>query len=112
MTQTRKDLVARALKKLGAIGAGQAPSTEDAADVDASLESIMADLAKREKYVWGDPDQIDDEAFEHLAEIVANANARVFGKEPDENIRLVAEARLVALQPYLLSGQPQTTEYF
>jgi len=112
MTKTREDLIARALKKLGAVGAGQSPAPEDTQEVDGSIEPILSDLAQRNVYVWGDPDQVEDEAFEHLAEILANANARIFGKEPDENVRLLAERRLRNLNLAVLSGQPQTTEYY
>lgn len=112
MTKTRQDLIARSLLKLGAIGAGQAPSAEDAADVGASLEPMMDDLAERDIYVWGDPDNIESAAFEHLAELLANTNARIFGKSPDESIRQLAERRLRLLDRQQLSGQRLKTEYF
>jgi hypothetical protein len=72
----------------------------------------MSDLATRDIYQWGDPDQIDDDAFEHLADVLAIANARDFGKEPDEQSRMLAESRLRQLNLTFLSGQPQTTEYY
>ncbi len=112
MTKTREELVTRALRKLGAIGAGQAPAPEDSSAVDDTVDTVMADLAQRNIYVWGDPDQLDDQAFEHLAEILAHANARDFGQQPDEARRLLAESRLRELQPVILSGQPQRVEYY
>ena len=110
MTQTREDLVARALHKLGAIGAGQPPAPEDALVVDKEIDPVMADLLTRGIYAWGDPDQIENDAFVHLADILANSVARDFGREPNEAIRLQAESRLRQLNVPLLSGQPQRVE--
>lgn len=112
MTKTREDLVARALHKLGAIGAGQPPAPEDALVVDNEIGPVMADLLTRGVYNWGDPDQIDDDAFVHLADILANSVARDFGREQDETVRLQAERRLRQLNVPVLSGQPQQVEYF
>ncbi len=112
MTKTREDLVTRALSKLGAIGAGQTPSAEDAAVVDGVVEPVMDDLASRGIYSWGDPDELDDDAFEHLAQVLSVAVARDFGLPSDEMARLAAESRLRQLNPTVLSGQPQTTEYY
>src|ERR1044071_7428246 len=94
MSKTRDQLIERALNKLGAIGAGQSPSAEDAALLAASVDPVMSDLASRGIYSWGDPDNLDDDAFEHLAEVLAVAVARDFGKEADETKRLMAESRL------------------
>lgn len=112
MTKTREDLIARALKKLGAVGAGQAPEPEDATELDESIEPMMSDLAQRSIYAWGDPDQIEDAAFEHLAELLANNNARLFGKQADEGMRRMAEMRLKLLDTQVLSGQPLKAEYY
>ncbi len=112
MTKTRDELIERALNKLGAIGAGQSPAAEDATLVGDAVDPIMSDLASRGIYSWGDPNALDDDAFEHLAEVLAVAVARDFGKEADETKRLMAESRLRQLTPIVLSGQPQVTEYF
>lgn len=112
MTHTREQLATRALNKLGVVGAGQTAAAEDLAVVDDSLDSIMSDLATRGVWVWGDPDAIDDDAFEHLAVILANANATEFGEPEDEQKRLMAEARLRQLQVTFLSGQPLAVDYY
>src|SRR5690242_15539895 len=105
MSQSREALVARALHKLGVIGAGQSGSAEDTQLVNGTVDTVLSDLASRNIYQWGDPDQIDDDAFEHLAELIAEANARDFGADRNEQNRLLAESRLRQLQPTLLSGQ-------
>jgi hypothetical protein len=112
MSKTRAQLVARALHKLGVIGAGQAPSAEDAALVDTEIGPVMADLAVRNVYQWGDEDEIDDAAFVHLADVVANSVAPDFGQPQDEVKRISAENRLRLLDPQMLSGQPVKVEYF
>ncbi len=112
MTKTRQELIARALHKLGAIGAGQSPSAEDAALVDNEIEPVMADWLARGIYAWGDPAQVEDDAFVHLADILANSVARDFGKPQDETLRMMAESRLRQLEMVVLSGQPQKVEYF
>lgn len=112
MTKTRQDLVNRALRMLGALPTGQAAAPEDYQTVNGTLESVMSDLATRDIWQWGDPDQIDEDAFEHLAGIMKQANARDFGLEPEEQVRLLLESRLRQLNLTFLSGQPQTTEYF
>jgi hypothetical protein len=110
--KSRQQLVNRALEELGVVGAGQPASAEDYAVVNAAIESVMSDLATRDIWQWGNPDEYDEDAFEHLAVLLANAKARPFGKAPDEQVRLLAERRLRQLRPYDLSGQAQTTDYF
>lgn len=112
MAYSREQLVLLALGELGVPGAGQAPSAEDKATVDGKLNSVMDDLALRNIYTWGDPDQIEDAAAIHLAKIMAFASARSFGQPEDETARLASESRLRALQPMIATGQTQTTEYF
>jgi hypothetical protein len=110
--KTREELVNRALEELGVVGAGQTAAAEDYAVVDDAVEPVMSDLATRDVWVWGDPDEYDEDAFEHLAVLLANAKARPFGKEPSEEIRIMAERRLRQLAPYVLSGQAQIVDYF
>lgn len=112
MTKTRNALVNRALKELGVVGAGQTAEAEDYDEIDKAVEPVMSDLATRDIWVWGDPDQYDDDAFDHLAVLLANARARAFGAAPDEQKRLLAEQRLRALKPTILSGEVQEYEFF
>lgn len=110
--KSRQELIDRALLELGVLAAGQSASAEDVAVIDGAISPIMSDLATREIWVWGDPDQFDDDAFEHLGILLANARARPFGSQPDEQVRLLAESRLKQLRLSVLSGAPQTAEYF
>ena len=112
MTKTRVELVTKALKNLGAVGAGQAPAAEDSQTVDETVEAVLSDLAQRDIYHFGDINSIEDEAFLHLAKYLANENARSFGQEPDPVKKGEAERDLRALKPIVLSGQPQQVDYY
>jgi len=112
MTKSREQLVARALAELGVVGAGQAGNAEDTASVDSEVIPVLDDLAGRNIFHHGDPDQIPDDAFVHLSVVLAQSTARQFGLEPDENRRLLAESRLRQLRANILSFQPLAVEYF
>lgn len=112
MTKSREDLVNQALDNLGALPSNGAAEAEDYDAVDSAVETVMSDLASRGIWQWGDPDQIDEDAFEHLAGLLAQARADRFGKAPDEGKRLLLESRLRQLSPTFLSGQPQQVDYF
>lgn len=112
MTMTRDQLVLRALKKLKVIGAGQTPSAAVTDSVNDVVPALMADLASRGIFAWGDQDELPDEAFEHLADVLANACAGDFGKEASEDRRILAESRLRLVNPIRLSGQPLKATYY
>lgn len=112
MAYSREALVLLALEELGVPGAGQTPSAEDKSTIDNKLNSVMDDLAERNIYTWGDPDETPDAAAIHLAVIMANASARSFGQVQDDGKRLSAEARLRGLKQMIVTGEPQEIEYF
>lgn len=109
---SRQQLILRALQKNGVVGAGQTASAEDVALVDVVIDPTMSDLATRDIWVWGAPDEFDDDASEHLAGILANATATDFGKSFDPALQEYLEKRLRRLSLYTLSGQPQRVDYF
>lgn len=110
--KSRQELIERALEELGVKAAGVTPSADDVEVIENEIDPVMSDLSTREVYQWGDPDEFDEDAFVHLALILANSKARVFGAAYDEGVRLRCEARLRQLQLTVLSGQTQTAEYF
>lgn len=112
MTKSREDLTTRVLEELGVLAAGQTPSAEDSQTIDLEIDPVLQDLASRGVYTYGDSDSIEDDAFVHLAVLIANSKARVFGLAPSEETRLMAERRLRALHTALLSGQPQDVTWF
>ncbi len=110
--KSREQLITRTLQKLKVLAAGQQPSAEDAQVVRDEIPAVLSDLSKRRVYTVGDPDQIEDEAYVHLADILAVSLAGDFGVEQDESKRLLAEGRLRMLMAETLSGQAQQTDYF
>ena len=112
MSKSRQQLITRALQKLKVLAAGQQPSAEDAKVVDDEIVPVLSDLSKRNIYPFGDPDNIEDDAFVHLADILANSVAADFGQQQSEEIRLMAESRLRVLGAETLSGQPLQIDYF
>lgn len=112
MTKSRQELIERALEELGVKAAGVTPSADDVAVIESEIDPVMGDLATREVWQWGDGDEFDEDAFVHLAKLLANSKARVFGVAPDETVRLMCESRLRQLSLQTLSGQPQTVDYY
>ena len=112
MSKSRQQLITRALQKLKVLASGQQPSAEDAKVIDDEIVPVLSDLSKRNIYPFGDPDNIEDDAFVHLADILANSVAADFGQQQSEEIRLMAESRLRVLGAETLSGQPLQIDYF
>jgi hypothetical protein len=110
--KSREQLVTRALQKLKVLAAGQPPSAEDYQVVDDDLVPVLSDLSTRNIYPFGNPDQIEDNAFVHLADILANSVAADFGRDQNDTVRLAAEARLRELTAQTLSGQALQVDYF
>lgn len=110
--KTREDLVKRALQKLHVLAAGQAASAEDNQLVDDALGPVLSSLSSRNIYPYGDPDQIEEDAFEHLADLLAYATAGDFGRTPDRAKRIEAETLLREISAETLSYQPAKAEYF
>lgn len=118
MTQTREDLVNRALAKLKVVAAGQQPSAEDAQVVDDAVEPMLEELSELNIYAYGDPDQIEGACFESLAGILAVrmsgdfGGAQVHPNIPNDKYQGKCENRLREIGAETLSGQPLKTEYF
>lgn len=110
--KSREDLVMRALQELGVVGAGQQASAEDAAAVNGEIGPVLSDLAARGVYNYGDPDQIEDAAFVHLAMILANSVGQQFGVPQDETVRIYRESRLRDLTHRNPPSQPIRVQYF
>lgn len=110
--QSRQQLVLRALQELKVVGAGQPAAAEDAKIANDEVQPMLANLASRNIWQWGNPDSIDDDAFLHLAKWLANSIATAFGLPADENMRLLAEQNLRELKVTIRSGRQQTVDYF
>lgn len=78
-TNTRRDLVERALEELGATAAGQAPAPEDVEIVDRHIEPLFASLVARGFSDTLVADSIPDETLLPLSMMLAFACRGKFG---------------------------------
>lgn len=78
MSYTTTDLVHRTLRNLGALPQGQAPSAEEVVSVGTLIDSVFADL-KRRNIVDVSTAGINTEYLIPLGHIVANAARTEFG---------------------------------
>ena len=76
--RTREQLIARVLKNLGVLAAGEAPSDEDRSEVDDLIEPVCSKLLD-DQIAKLNGDLIDDAAYLPLAAIVAEAAMIPFG---------------------------------
>lgn len=89
--KTREQLIARVLKDLGVLAAGQAPSDEDRAEVDDLIEPVCAKLLD-DGVAKLTGDEIEDAAYLPLAAIIAEAALVPFGIAGQKAADLVALA--------------------
>lgn len=89
--KTREQLIARVLKNLGVLAAGQAPSDEDRAEIDDLIEPVCAKLLD-DSIAKLNGDEIDDAAYLPLAAIIAEAAMVPFGIAGQKASDLVALA--------------------
>lgn len=92
MAKTRADLIERALKNLGALPAGQSASAEDSLSMDALIDPLLDSLNMREIIYVGDSENIPDEYFIPLGELLAFAASPEFGASLDP-ARLTMDGR-------------------
>lgn len=112
MSYTRLQLANRALVKLAVVGTGQSPEAEDTAKIDDIIDAVAADLEAREIYSIPDLDEIEDGAFEWVADMLAYMAAPDFGAPIDETKRQRAEYMLIRQQSTKPTFQPLAVDYF
>lgn len=115
MTKTREDLVNLALSLCYADGgSGQSADPEDFQFVDDLVGPVLSTLSSRKIYPYGDPDEIEEDAFVHLATCLANSRAVAgrFAAQVDTDAVLEAEKILREITAETLSYQPLKGEYF
>ncbi len=110
--KSRQALVNRAFSLLGESGEGQAPSAEQYALIDGDVEPVLGNLLRRGIYPFGDPDQIEDEAFVDLSIVLRNHSAAHFSIPADNEALRLAESRLREVFAETLSYQPLKATYY
>jgi hypothetical protein len=110
--KTRTQLIERALKSIGALEPGEAPSPEDYDTVDGLIDPLLAQLAADQVIYIQDDDAIELQFFLPLARLLGNAAGPDFGSAINEEAKKIDEQvlrRLTATRP---TYQAQEGEYF
>jgi hypothetical protein len=112
MAKTRVNLVNRALEKLLVVGAGQTADSEDVEKVNDAVTAVLEGLSDDQIFTVADEDDIQESAFEWIAEVLAMAVAPDFGQPADIQRREYAEKRLMRLTASRPSKEPTVVDYF
>lgn len=110
--KTRDQLITRALKSLGQLDPGEAPSAEDYATVDDLIDPLVAQLASDEVVYIQDTDAIELEFYLPLARLLANAAGPDFGSPVNQEAKAADEAELRRITATKPTYQVQKAEYF
>lgn len=99
-------LAAEALRALGALKAGEAPSTKDAAFISVRLEEALDDLARRDVIAITNAAAIAAEHFDGLLAYIVELIAPKFGRATNADALQAAEGRLrtIARRGYSVGG--------
>lgn len=112
MSKTRADLRFKALSIIVGGDVGQVPSDEDASALDGYIDSVLAELAVNSIVYIGDADDLPDEYFLSVAELVANAAGNEFGGKYDPAVQRMYENKLRVLARQTPGYGPMQAEYF
>jgi hypothetical protein len=88
--KTRTDLIHRALRNLGALPQGASPSAEEYQSISDLVDSMLAELQVRDIIYIASADQIEDEHFIPLGNILAWKAAPEFGAASDQALAALA----------------------
>lgn len=111
-SKNRDQLIQRALKNLGIIEPGEAPSPEDYATMDDLIDPLVAQLAADRIVSIQDIDAIELQYYEPVARLLANMAGPDFGSPINDQARLTDEATLRRFTASAATYQPVKTLYF
>jgi hypothetical protein len=94
----RQDLIYRALRNLGALPQGQAPSAEDYQSISDLVDCVIAELEALDNVYIASADAIEDEHFLPLGHIVAWKAAPEFGAGSDQGLAALATQATLTLK--------------
>lgn len=112
MSKTREQLANRALDKLRIVGLGQSPEAEDTEKMDGIIDSFDAWVSSVHIYTIADIDEIEEDAFEWLADLLAWFGAPDFSKTREDAMKMTAERELNRITASRPTYQVLETEYF
>lgn len=110
--KNRAQLIERALKNLGIIEPGEAPSSEDSDTMDGLIDPLIAQLDSDQIVSITNPDEIELKYFMPLARLLANAAGPDFGSPMNDPARLADEKTLRRLTSTPPTYEVQKGEYF
>lgn len=93
-SKTRDQLIERALKSIGVLEPGEAPSAEDYDTIDDLIDPLIAQLAEDSIATIQDPDNIELALFIPLARLLANAAGPDFGSPINEEAKRIYQREL------------------
>lgn len=111
-SKTRAQLIERALKSIGALEPGEAPSAEDSDTIDGLIDPLIAQLAEDGIVLISDPDMIDLDVFLPFARLLANAAGPDFGSPINEQAKAMDEQTLRRLTANKPTGETLKAVYF
>jgi hypothetical protein len=106
----RQDLIYRALRNLGALPQGQAPSAEDYQSISDLIDWTLEELQYRDVVYVADVDNLEDRFVQPLGHIIAWRAAPEYGAASDQ--ALAALATQAELHLKNMEATRQTYEIF
>lgn len=89
--KTRRDLIDKALEKLGVLQSGQSPSDEDVDRMDDFVDPVIATLAANGVAYVATSEEIPVEFYLPIASVLANAAKASFGLAGDPKLKMEAD---------------------
>lgn len=112
MSKTRVQIQFKTLAILVGGIVGDAPSAEDAANIDGYIDGQVAELNSDGTIYIDDPDALDDALFLTFCHLVANAAADDYGGKSDLAKGQQIRNRLRVIVRQTPGYGPQVVEYF
>ena len=112
MAKTRAQIQFKTLAILVGGIVGDAPSAEDAANIDGYIDAEVAELSADGTIYIDDPDALPDELFTTFCALVANAAADDYGGKSDEAKAQRLRNRLRVIVRQTPGYGPQQVEFF
>lgn len=109
---SKTEIGEQALEKLGAIGAGQTPDTEDQDTIDGVYDSVYQYLRSKHAVSWGPYEDVPDAAELPMIDLVANRASNRYGVPRSADEERLAFKDLKALVRSDYSGEPPPAVYY
>lgn len=112
MPKSRQDIQFKVLAILMGGQVGTDPAAEDAAAIDAYIDSEVDELNADGTVYISDPDELEEPLFTTFCKLVANAAADEFGGQSNEQVALQLRNRLRVIARPTPGYGPQEVVYF